>query len=220
MPAARDLDPRRSPRSRSASRITLRDAARRKQLGLEPPTTAVVVARIAAQTLLAGLLVAVFGSRGMPVPVLVAGAVALAGVFVTKRTRFGRHIYAIGGNPEAARLSGIDVRKVTIARLRDPRRAHRDRRPAPRRARQRRHARATRATSSSSTPSPRSSSAARRSLGGRGSVIGTVLGTLVFATLANGMNLLRIDSNWQLICTGTILLAAVLIDVLSKGKRS
>jgi len=47
-----------------------------------------------------------------------------------------------------------------------------------------------------------------------------VLGTLVFATLANGMNHLRIDSNWQLICTGSILLAAVLIDVLSKGKRS
>jgi ABC-type xylose transport system permease subunit len=57
-------------------------------------------------------------------------------------------------------------------------------------------------------------------LGGRGSITGTVLGTLVFATLANGMNHLRIDSNWQLICTGTILLAAVLIDVLSKGKRS
>ena len=57
-------------------------------------------------------------------------------------------------------------------------------------------------------------------LGGRGSVVGTVLGTLVFATLANGMNHLRIDSNWQLICTGAILLLAVLIDVLSKGRRS
>jgi ABC-type xylose transport system permease subunit len=42
----------------------------------------------------------------------------------------------------------------------------------------------------------------------------------VFATLANGMNHLRIDSNWQLICTGLILLTAVLIDVLSKGRRS
>ena len=56
--------------------------------------------------------------------------------------------------------------------------------------------------------------------GGRGSIVGTVLGTLVFATLANGMNHLRIDSNWQLICTGLILLIAVLIDVLSKGRRS
>jgi D-xylose transport system permease protein len=57
-------------------------------------------------------------------------------------------------------------------------------------------------------------------LGGRGQVVGTVLGTLVFATLANGMNLLRIDSNWQLNCTGVVLLIAVLFDVLSKGKRS
>ena len=56
--------------------------------------------------------------------------------------------------------------------------------------------------------------------GGRGSVAGTVLGTLVFATLANGMSLLGIDSNWQLIFTGLILLVAVLIDVLSKGRRS
>jgi ribose/xylose/arabinose/galactoside ABC-type transport system permease subunit len=56
--------------------------------------------------------------------------------------------------------------------------------------------------------------------GGRGSVVGTVLGTLVFATLANGMNHLRIDSNWQLICTGLILLVAVLVDVVSKGRRS
>jgi len=47
-----------------------------------------------------------------------------------------------------------------------------------------------------------------------------VLGTLVFSTLSNGMNLLGIDSNWQWICTGMILLVAVLIDVLSKGKRS
>jgi ribose transport system permease protein len=53
--------------------------------------------------------------------------------------------------------------------------------------------------------------------GGRGSVVGTVLGTLVFATLANGMNHLRIDSNLQLIFTGLVLLAAVQI---SRGKRS
>jgi ABC-type xylose transport system permease subunit len=56
-------------------------------------------------------------------------------------------------------------------------------------------------------------------LGGRGSVLGTVLGALVFATLANGMNLLHINSNLQWIFTGAILLVAVFIDVLSKGNR-
>ena len=44
--------------------------------------------------------------------VLIAGTVALWGIFVTKRTRFGRHLYAIGGNPDAARLSGIDVKRA------------------------------------------------------------------------------------------------------------
>jgi len=55
--------------------------------------------------------------------------------------------------------------------------------------------------------------------GGKGSVVGTVLGTLVFGTLANGMNLLSVDSNWQLIAKGLILMGAALVDVLSKGKR-
>jgi ribose transport system permease protein len=57
-------------------------------------------------------------------------------------------------------------------------------------------------------------------LGGRGSIVGTVLGTLVFGTLANGMNLLDVDSNWQLIAKGQILMLAVLIDVVLKGRRS
>jgi ABC-type xylose transport system permease subunit len=47
-----------------------------------------------------------------------------------------------------------------------------------------------------------------------------VIGTLVFGTLANGMNLLDVDSNWQLIAKGQILMLAVLIDVVLKGRRS
>ena len=199
--------------------ITVRDATRRKQFGLDPLTAKVVGTRVAGQVLLAGLLLAVFGATGIPMPVLVAGAVALWGVFVTRRTRFGRHLYAIGGNPEAARLSGIDVKRTTLyvyvivgvltaigglllaARV------------------------------NGVTPGSQGSLLELDAVtavviggtslsGGRGSVVGTVLGTLVFATLANGMNHLHIDSNWQLICTGLILLPAVWVDVISKGKRS
>ena len=199
--------------------LTWRDAARRTTFGLEPVARNVVIARMAGQVLLAGLLLAVFGGRGLPMPVIVAGAVALWGVFVTKRTRFGRHLYAIGGNPEAARLSGVDVRATTvvvyvivgvltaIAGL------------------------LLAARVNGVTPGSQGNLLELDAVtavviggtslaGGRGSVVGTVLGTLVFATLANGMNHLRIDSNWQLICTGMILLTAVLIDVLSKGRRS
>jgi D-xylose transport system permease protein len=198
---------------------TWRDATRRRALGLEPPTTAVVAARMAGQLLLATLVLAVFGSRGVPVPVLVAGAVALAGVFVTKRTRFGRHLYAIGGNPEAARLSGIDVKQATLAvytilgvltAVAGLLLAARVNGVTPGSQGNLLELDAVTAVVIGGTSLA----------GGRGSVVGTVLGTLVFATLANGMNHLHVDSNWQLICTGLILLAAVLVDVLSKGKRS
>ena len=199
--------------------LTLRDAQRRSAFGLAPIPGRLIAFKIAGQLLLAALVLAVFGRRGVPVPVLVAAAVALAGVFVTTRTRFGRHLYAIGGNPEAARLSGIDVKKVTlgvyvilgvltaIAGL------------------------LLAARVNGVTPGSQGNLLELDAVtavviggaslaGGRGAIVGTVLGTLVFATLANGMNHLRIDSNWQLICTGLILLTAVLIDVLSKGRRS
>ena len=199
--------------------LTLRDAHRRKAFQLSPVGTRILAQRIAGQVLLAGLLLAVFGRRGVPVAVLVAAAVALWGVFVTKRTRFGRHLYAIGGNPEAARLSGIDVKKTTmfvyiilgvLTAIAGVLLAARVNGVTPGSQGQLLELDAVTAVVIGGTSLA----------GGRGSVVGTVLGTLVFATLANGMNHLRVDSNWQLICTGLILLTAVLIDVLSKGRRS
>jgi D-xylose transport system permease protein len=199
--------------------LTFRDARRRKQLGLEPTTTGVLATRVVGQLLLAGFLLFVAGSRGLPMIVVVAAAVALAGVFVTKRTRFGRHLYAIGGNPEAARLSGIDVKRTTLTvymilgvltALAGLLAAARNDGVTPSNTGNLLELDAVTAVVIGGTSIA----------GGRGSVVGTVLGTLVFATLANGMNLLQIDSNWQLIFTGLILLVAVLIDVLSKGRRS
>jgi D-xylose transport system permease protein len=196
-----------------------REARRREAAGLPGLTTTTVAIRMAGQVVVAGALLAVFGSRGVPVPVFVAGAIAVAGVFTLRRTRFGREIYAVGGNPEAARLSGIDVKRVTLivytvmgvltaiggllaaARI------------------------------SSVTASNQGTLLELDAVtavviggtsiaGGRGSIVGTVLGTLVFATLANGMSLLGIDSNWQLIFTGAILMLAVLFDVVLKGKKA
>jgi D-xylose transport system permease protein len=199
--------------------ITLRDARRRRTFGLEPTTTGVLAGRLGGQLLLAALLLVVFGQRGIPFLILIAGAVALAGVFVTKRTRFGRHIYAIGGNPEAARLSGIDVKRVTLAvyvimgvltALAGILLAARNNSVTPGSQGFMLELDAVTAVVIGGTSIA----------GGRGSIIGTVLGTLVFATLANGMNLLQIDSNWQLIIGGFVLLAAVLVDHLLKGRRS
>jgi D-xylose transport system permease protein len=199
--------------------LTLRDAQRRTAFKLEALPAKLIAVRIAGMVLLAALLLAVFGRRGVPVPVLVAAAVALWGVFVTKRTRFGRHVYAIGGNPDAARLSGIDVKRTTmgvyvilgvLTAIAGVLLAARVNGVTPGSQGQLLELDAVTAVVIGGTSLA----------GGRGSIVGTVLGTLVFATLANGMNHLRIDSNWQLICTGLILLTAVLIDVLSKGRRS
>ncbi|HEY1552796.1 MAG TPA: inner-membrane translocator [Kofleriaceae bacterium] len=195
--------------------LTLRDARRRKQLALAPLTSRVVALRIAVQVALAAVVLAVFGDRGMPVLVVIAAAVAVAGVFVTRRTRFGRHLYAIGGNPEAARLSGIDVRKTTLGAfvilgvltaLAGVMLAARVNGVTPGSQGNLLELDAVTAVVIGGTALG----------GGRGTVVGTVLGTLVFSTLANGMNHLRVDSNLQLIFTGLVLLVAV---GLSKGKR-
>lgn len=54
-------------------------------------------------------------SHGFAIPVLIAVAVGLVMTFVSNRTRLGRYVYAIGGNPEAAELAGVDTKKITIA---------------------------------------------------------------------------------------------------------
>jgi len=198
--------------------LTLRDAARRRALELAPPTVAALASRAGGMVAVAAFLLVVFG-HGMPVPVLIAGAVVLGGLLVTRRTRFGRHVYAIGGNPEAARLSGIRVERVTLAvylivglltAVAGILLAGRVNGVTPGSQGQLLELDVVTAVVIGGTSLS----------GGRGSVVGTLLGTLVFGTLANGMNLLGVDSNWQLICKGLILMAAVLVDVLSKGRRS
>jgi D-xylose transport system permease protein len=196
--------------------VTVLQARRRVAFGLALESR-VVALRIAGQVALASLLLVVFGARGLPVPVLVAAAVAIAGVFVTKQTRFGRQLYAIGGNPEAARLSGIAVKRVTLAVyvIMGVLTAVAGLLAA---------ARVNSVTASNQGYMLELDAVTAVVIGGtsiaggRGSVTGTVLGTLVFATLANGMSLLGIDSNWQLIFTGMVLLVAVLLDRVVKGE--
>jgi len=199
--------------------LAARDAARRRALNLAPPTARALATRSAGTIALAAFILVVFGAQGMPVPVLVAAATVLAGAFLTRRTRFGRHVYAIGGNPEAARLSGIRVERVTLivyviigvlTAIAGVLLAGRVNGVTPGSQGLQLELDVITAVVIGGTSLS----------GGRGSVVGTLLGTLVFGTLANGMNLLGVDSNWQLICKGLILMAAVLVDVLSKGRRS
>ncbi len=198
--------------------LILRDAARRRRFGLAVLTPGALAARCGAAVALAAFVAAIYLDRGMPVLILLAALAVCSGVFLTKKTRFGRHVYAVGGNPEAARLSGINVRRTLIGvyvfigiltAVAGIMLAARTNGVTPGNAGNLLELDVITAVVIGGASLS----------GGRGSVIGSLLGAMVFGTLANGMNLLEVNSNWQLILKGMILMAAVLMDVLSKRKR-
>ncbi|MGH9956954.1 MAG: ABC transporter permease subunit, partial [Pyrinomonadaceae bacterium] len=154
---------------------------------------------------------------GMPNPVIIFLAIALAGAFLTQNTVFGRYLYAIGGNPDAARLSGINIRKhilvvfcimgalsgvaaiIYTARVGS----------ASPDAGQLLELDAIAACVIGGTSL----------MGGRGTVFGAVLGALIMASLDNGMSLERVEPYMQNIIKGAILVAAVGLDMAGR-KRS
>jgi D-xylose transport system permease protein len=148
---------------------------------------------------------------GMPVPVLIAAIATVWGAIVLTSTRLGRYAFAIGGNPEAARLSGVPVTRVrvlvylmtavltAIAGLVS---AARTNGVTPGNMGLLRELHVITAVVIGGTSLS----------GGRATMLGTLLGALIFGTLSNGMNLLNLNSNWQLILTGLILLGASTLD--------
>ena len=150
--------------------------------------------------------------QGIPVPVLIWAAVVGAVSFLVNRTRFGRYVYAIGGNPEAALLVGIPVRRVmlqlfmllavlvTVAAIVAV-------------------ARLNAGTNSLGTNQELYVIAAAviggvALSGGSGTVLGTVLGALIIQFLEGGLLLLDVDIGWRMVIVGQVLIAAVVFDVL------
>lgn len=150
--------------------------------------------------------------QGIPVPVLVWAVVVMVVSFIVNRTRFGRYVYAIGGNPEAALLVGIPVRRVmlqlfmllsvlvTVAAIVAV-------------------ARLNAGTNSLGTNQELYVIAAAviggvALSGGSGTVLGTVLGALVIQFLESGLLLLDVDIGWRMVIVGQVLIAAVVFDVL------
>ena len=171
---------------------------------------------VAAQGVLLAVLIC-NRYRGVPAVFLILCAVASAVHVLAMHTAFGRALFAIGGNEEAARMAGIPVgRTVTLAFtlmglivaltgfLQT--------------------SYAGAATVSVGELMELDAVAAcvigGASLkGGRGSVLGTLLGAAVIATLLNGMTLLAITPEWKLIARGSALVAAVLFDVRGSRER-
>jgi len=136
--------------------------------------------------------------------------------FITTQTVIGRHIYAIGGNPEAAELSGISVKKLTFAvfssmgmlsglsgmlfasRLQS-------------------------ATTQAGTLFELDAIAAAyiggvSAAGGVGKVTGSLIGAIVYMSLTSGMNLMNVDIAYQYVVRGAVLAGAVIFDVATRGK--
>jgi D-xylose transport system permease protein len=152
----------------------------------------------------------------VPIPVIILLAIALAGAFLTQNTTFGRYLYAIGGNPEAARLSGISLRRhilvvfcimgvlAGVAGVIYT-------------------ARVGSASPDAGVLLELDAIAAcviggASLMGGRGTVFGACLGALFMASLDNGMSLLNVENYTQYIVKGAVLVAAVGFDMLGRRK--
>ena len=156
--------------------------------------------------------------RGMPVPVLIMFLLVGVLTVIAERTTFGRSIYAIGGNLDAAKYSGINVKKnlVMVYAL---------------------HglmigvagivlaARLNASTTTAANMSLELDAIAAAVIGGTsmtggiGKVAGAIIGGLIMATIDNGMSMMNLDASWQYIVKGAILVAAVWFDIRTNKKR-
>lgn len=154
----------------------------------------------------------------LPAPVLVMAAVYLAAHFVLTRTRFGRYAYAIGGNEEASRLSGVAVRfhKTMVYGMSGAMSAL---------AAVILTARLNSAQPIAGIMYELDAIAATviggtSLLGGEGTLGGTLIGALIMGVLRNGLNLLGVSSFLQQIVIGVVIIVAVLIDSALKAKHA
>lgn len=157
--------------------------------------------------------------RGVPKVTVILLALLVVWSFIASRTRFGRHVYAVGGNAEASRRAGIAVDRVRIAvfmisgfmagvggimlasRLRSV---------------------ATNTGGGNLLLLVIASAVIGGTslFGGVGRVVSALLGALVIASIQNGMDLLGLASGTKFVITGLVLLAAVLVDAYAKRRRA
>jgi D-xylose transport system permease protein len=200
--------------------VQLQTARSRRARGLDAKPLVVIVLQVIGLGLVVGAAVWYANrDRGIPSVTVLVLALFLFWSFVASRTRFGRHVYAVGGNAEAARRAGINVDRVRImvfmiagfmaglggiilaSRLRSV------------------------ATNTGGGDLLLNVIAAAviggtSLFGGRGRVVSALLGALVIASISNGMGLLNLATGTKFVITGLVLLAAVLVDSLSTRRRA
>jgi ribose/xylose/arabinose/galactoside ABC-type transport system permease subunit len=152
---------------------------------------------------------------GLPIPIIIFAIVIAIGWFLLNKTRFGRYVYAIGGNETTARVSGINVELTltlvytlmgTLAALSGIVLS----------------ARVETATVIAGTGYELDAIAAviiggTSTSGGRGKISGTIIGVLIMGVLSNGLDLIGVSSYYQQIIKGFIIIGAVLLDKKNKN---
>ncbi|MDQ0233631.1 sugar ABC transporter permease [Metabacillus malikii] len=156
--------------------------------------------------------------KGIPFPIIFVMILALIFSYISNKTTFGRHVYAIGGNADAAKLSGINIKSRTmmvfvfsgllssIAAI----------------------VLTSRLTSATITAGEMYELDAIAAcviggtslMGGVGTIFGAIIGALVMTSLDNGMSLMGMESFWQYIVKGTILVIAVWLDISNKNRKA
>jgi D-xylose transport system permease protein len=189
----------------------------RQRHGLQTVSTASTIARIVVPSLvIIAFIILMNQAGGLPIPVIFLLAVALAGAFITANTTFGRYLYAIGGNPDAARLSGINLKRYILA-------AFCLMGALSGLASLLHTARVGSASPDAGTLMELDAIAScviggTSLMGGRGTVFGAVLGALILASLDNGMSLLNVENWAQYVVKGGVLVAAVGFDMYGRSK--
>jgi D-xylose transport system permease protein len=202
----------------AATQISGRMARRRAGLPIDPDV--LILVRVAILLIIGGIVVAVANQdRGIPYVFLVLAVLYLLWSYVLGRTRFGRYVYAVGGNAEASRRAGINVDRMKIAvfaicsamaalggiilasRLRSV------------------------DTGAGGGQILLYSIAApviggTSLFGGRGHVKSALLGALVIASIDNGLGLLGLGSGQKFVITGLVLLLAVAVDSISRRRQA
>ena len=198
--------------------ITVRRRMRRAKLDLKQVPLWMDVAKLVViGVVIAGFLRMLNDAGGVPVPVMILLAALAIFSYIASQTVFGRHIYAVGGNMEATRLSGVNVSRVKLVvfALMGLMAAF---------AGIINTARLAAGSPSAGTNGELDAIAAcfiggTSMRGGSGTVHGALIGALVMASLDNGMSLMDVDTFWQMIVKGSILVLAVWVDVLSGSNR-
>jgi D-xylose transport system permease protein len=193
---------------------------RRVAAGLDNESLAGLVFRFAVVAVVTIVAVTVLNSdRGVPLALLILLAFVVGMEYVARRTGFGRHVFAVGGNAEAARRAGIPVDKIRVAVF---------------------GIAGTMAAIGGVMAASRLLAVNQNSggnellllaiagpviagtslFGGRGSVWTALMGALVIGSISNGMDLLALSSAVKFMVTGGVLLLAVLVDAIARQQRS